>query len=324
MSDNRPGDDARRGPTIDDTIDTPSLIPGDEQLLAATTAGAVSARSASLTADAWRELRRSPLFIVSTALIVIMVLMAAVPQLFTRQDPRVCDLANSRKGPEPGHWFGFDIQGCDYYSNVIYGARPSITIGITVTAVSAIIAVVFGSMAGYYGGAADSILSRFTDIFFGIPFILGAIVLLNTFPVRSVWTVCGALIVFGWMTLTRLMRSSVISARDMDYVNAARALGAPNSRIIRRHILPNAITPLVVYSTVTVGTTIAAEATLSFLGVGLQLPAISWGLQISQAQTLFQQSPHLLLFPAAFLSVTVLSFILLGDAVRDAFDPKLR
>ena len=120
------------------------------------------------------------------------------------------------------------------------------------------------------------------------------------------------------------MRSSVISARDMDYVNAARALGAPDGRIIRRHILPNAITPLVVYSTVTIGTTIAAEATLSFLGVGLQLPAISWGLQISQAQTLFQESPHLLLFPAAFLSITVLSFILLGDAVRDAFDPKLR
>jgi oligopeptide transport system permease protein len=324
MSDNRPGDDARRGPTIDDTVDTSSIIPGDEQLLAATTAGGVSARSASLTADAWRELRRSPLFIVSTALILIMVLMAAFPQLFTRQDPRVCDLANSRKGPEPGHWFGFDIQGCDYYSNVVYGARPSIVIGITVTAISAIIAIVLGSLSGYYGGTIDTIFSRLTDIFFGIPFILGAIVLLNTFPVRSIWTVCAALIVFGWMVLSRLMRSSVISARDMDYVNAARALGAPDGRIIRRHILPNAITPLVVYSTVTIGTTIAAEATLSFLGVGLQLPAISWGLQIAQAQTLFQQSPHLLLFPAAFLSVTVLSFILLGDAVRDAFDPKLR
>jgi oligopeptide transport system permease protein len=324
MSDNRPGDDLREGPTIDDTVDRGSFVAGDQEELAATVGGAVSARSASLTADAWRELRRNPLFIVSSAIIIIMVLMAAFPWLFTRQDPRVCDLADSRKGPEPGHWFGFDIQGCDYYSNVIYGARPSIVIGITVTAISAFIAVVLGSMAGYYGGTLDSLLSRVTDIFFGIPFILGAIVLLNTFPVRSVWTVCAALIVFGWMTLTRLMRSSVISARDMDYVNAARALGAPNGRIIRRHILPNAITPLVVYSTVTIGTTIAAEATLSFLGVGLQLPAISWGLQISQAQTLFQQSPHLLLFPAAFLSVTVLSFILLGDAVRDAFDPKLR
>jgi oligopeptide transport system permease protein len=324
MSDNRPGDDRQRGPTIDDTVDRGSFVPGDEEVLAATTAGAVSARSASLSADAWRELRRNPLFIVSTVLILIMVLMAAFPQLFTRQDPRTCDLANSRQGPTSGHWFGYDIQGCDYYANVVYGARPSITIGIVVTAVSALIAIVLGSAAGYYGGGLDSVLSRVTDIFFGIPFIVGAIVLLNTLPVRSVWTVCAALVVFGWMTLTRLMRASVISARDMDYVNAARALGAPNGRIIRRHILPNAITPLIVYSTVTIGTTIAAEATLSFLGVGLQLPAISWGLQISQAQTLFQQSPHLLLFPAAFLSVTVLSFILLGDAVRDAFDPKLR
>ena len=133
-----------------------------------------------------------------------------------------------------------------------------------------------GSLSGYYGGTIDTIFSRLTDIFFGIPFILGAIVLL-TFPVRSIWTVCAALIVFGWMTLSRLMRSSVISARDMDYVNAARALGAPDGRIIRRHILPERDYALVVYSTVTIGTTIAAEATLSFLGVGLQLPAISWG-----------------------------------------------
>jgi oligopeptide transport system permease protein len=324
MSDTRPRDDMREGPSIDDTVERGSFVAGDQEELAATTGGAVSTRSASLSADAWRELRRNPMFIVSSVVILVMVLMAAFPSLFTRQDPRVCDLAFSRQGPQSGHWFGFDIQGCDYYSNVVYGARPSIVIGITVTAVSALLAVVLGSMAGYYGGGIDSVLSRVTDIFFGIPFILGTIMLLSTFPVRNVATVCGALIIFGWMTLTRLMRASVISARDMDYVNAARALGAPDGRIIRRHILPNAITPLVVYSTVTIGITIAAEATLSFLGVGLQLPAISWGLQISQAQTLFQQSPHLLLFPAAFLCVTVLSFILLGDAIRDAYDPKLR
>jgi len=301
--------------------------------------GGIGGRQASLTADAWRELRRSPLFIFPAILILLMLTVAAFPQLFTNVDPDnpqkfPCLLSNSVARPSSEHWFGFDLQGCDYYSRVIYGARPSITIGVVVTLASALIAIVVGSLAGYYGGWIDAVFSRLTDIFFGIPFILGAIVFLsavqgaNIFGLitleRGVGTVIVALTIFGWTTLTRLMRSSVLSARDMDYVNAARALGASDRRILVRHILPNAITPVVVYGTVTVGLIIAAEAALSFLGVGLQPPAISWGLMISESQRRILTAPHLLLFPGLFLSVTVLSFLMLGDAVRDAFDPKLR
>lgn len=301
--------------------------------------GGFGGRQASLSADAWRELRRSPLFIFPAIVILLMLTIAAFPQLFTNVDPDdkqkfPCLLSNSVGRPSADHWFGFDLQGCDYYSRVLYGARPSITIGVVVTLLAALIAVVLGTLAGYYGGWLDSVLSRITDVFFGIPFILGAIVFLSAVQgveifglltlERGVLTVIIALTLFGWTTLTRLMRSSVLSARDMDYVNAARALGASDLRIMTRHILPNAITPVIVYGTVTVGLIISAEAALSFLGVGLQTPAISWGLMISESQRRILTAPHLLLFPGLFLSITVLSFLMLGDAVRDAFDPKLR
>jgi ABC-type dipeptide/oligopeptide/nickel transport system permease subunit len=168
------------------------------------------------------------------------------------------------------------------------------------------------------------VISRFTDIVFGLPFILGAIVVLSVIGDHSLWWVTLVLVLLGWTTMTRLSRSSVLSVRDSDYVNAARALGASDLRILLRHVLPNAIAPVIVYATIYIGIIIAAEAALSFLGVGLQLPAISWGLMISEAQTRVLTAPHLLLFPGAFLSLTVLSFILMGDALRDALDPKLR
>ena len=167
-------------------------------------------------------------------------------------------------------------------------------------------------------------MARVTDIFFGLPLLLGAIIILNVFSSRGLAQVCIALIVLGWPTTLRLFRASVISVKDTDYVAAARALGAGNGRIILKHIVPNAIAPVLVYSTIAVGGIIAAEATLSFLGIGLQQPAVSWGLQIGGGQRLIRTAPHIILFPSMFLSVTVLSFILLGDALRDALDPKLR
>jgi len=322
-----------------DVADPGSATPGATSTATAQVGG-FGGRQASLTADAWRELRRNPLFIFSAAIIVLMLTIAVFPALFTRGvDPRdkqqfPCLLQNTVARPSVDHWFGYDIQGCDYYSRVIYGARPSITIGVVVVALSVIIAVVVGTVAAFYGGLIDTVFSRVTDVFFGIPFILGAIVFLSAIQGveilgfitldGGVSTVVIALTVFGWTTLTRLMRSSVLSAKDMDYVQAARALGASNRRLMVRHILPNAITPVIVYGTVSVGLIIAAEAALSFLGVGLRTPAISWGLMIAESQLRITTSPHLLLFPGLFLSATVLAFLMLGDAVRDAFDPKLR
>lgn len=278
----------------------------------------------SLWSDAWHELRRNPVFLISLGIIIVMGIMAIAPGLFTNADPRDCNLSNSLVRPSSEHWFGFDLQGCDYYARSIYGARISISIGLTVTTFAALLAVIMGSLAGYYGGAIDAIIARMTDIWFAIPTILGAIVILSLLGERGFLTVSFVLVILGWPTMLRLYRSSVLSVKEQDYIEAARALGANDFRILYKHILPNAIAPVLIYAAITVGVIISAEAALSFLGVGLQLPAITWGLMISSAQTRILSAPHLLLFPGAFLSVTVFGFILMGDSLRDAFDPKSR
>lgn len=281
-------------------------------------------RTATLWGDAWRQLRRQPIFIISAITILILVIFSFFPSVFATHDPLDCNLIDSLLTPSSEHWFGTDLQGCDYYSRTIYGTRVSISIGLLVVLFVTIIAIVGGSIAGYYGGTTDSIIGRITDIWFVIPTILGGIVILSVIRQRNVGTVSLVLIVLGWATLLRLVRSSVLSVKANDYVDAARAMGASNVRIIVRHILPNAIAPVIIVSAIYVGVVIAAEAALSFLGVGLQLPAISWGLMISNAQRRIITAPYLLVFPGAFLTVTVFSFILMGDALRDALDPKLR
>lgn len=279
---------------------------------------------ASLWGDAWKELRRNPLFVGSAVIVLVLLVMTAVPQLFTSGDPRDCTLDRSLQRPTGDHWFGFDLQGCDYYTHVIYGARASVTIGIGVTLTAAVVALVLGSLSGFYGGFLDSLISRISDVFFGLPFVLGAIVILSVVGDHGLMWVGFVLTLLGWPTMTRLTRSSVLAVKDSDYVQAARALGGNDFRLLTKHVLPNSLAPVIVYATIYVGIVISAEATLSFLGVGLQLPAISWGLMISGAQTRVLDAPHLLLFPGLFLSVTVLAFILMGDALRDALDPKLR
>ncbi len=281
-------------------------------------------REASLWSDAWHQLRRNPLFLVSALLIVVFITMAIVPGLFTGIDPNECSLTRSLGRPSADAWFGYDVQGCDYYARTIYGARASIAVGLLVTGAAVTIAIIFGSLAGYYRGWIDAVIARITDVIFGLPTLLFGIVLLAVIEDRGILQVAFVLALIGWTTMLRLMRSTVLSVSQADYVQAARALGASNLRIIRRHVLPNAITPVLVYATIFVGIIIVAEAALTFLGVGLQLPTISWGLAISAADTRLLEAPHLLFFPGLFLSTTVFSFILMGDALRDALDPKLR
>lgn len=285
-------------------------------------------RQASLASDAWRDLRRNPVFLVAGFVVLLMLVISVVPRLFSgwfgHGDPHACNLDRSSDGPTSGHPFGFDKQGCDVYANVIHGARASISVGLLVTVVGVVIAITLGCLSGFYGRVIDAVVSRLTDVFFGFPFILGALVVLTSVDSRSVLTVSMVLALFAWPTLTRLMRSTVLSVKEMDYVTAARGLGATDWRLIRRHIIPNAVAPVIVIATINVGSVIVAEASLTFLGIGLDSSTVSWGRQLSEAQNDFQVSPHLLIFPSIFLSVTVLSFILLGDVVRDAFDPRLR
>lgn len=283
-----------------------------------------------LWGDAWRDLVRRPMFLAAGTLILLLLVMAAFPQLFTSVDPTEQALSRAREEPSAQAWFGYDTQGRDIFARTIYGARASIVVGVLATAATVLIGSVAGLVAGYAGGWVDSLLSRFGEIFLGLPFVLGAIVILTTLnsatgvpnPVRIISLVIAAIAVLSWPLAMRIMRSAAISARNQDYVKAARALGAGPMRIILRHMLPNCLAPVLVYATIALGGFIGAEATLSFLGLGLQSPVVSWGVMIADSRDYITVAPHLLLFPAAFLVVTVLAFVMLGDAVRDALDPK--
>jgi oligopeptide transport system permease protein len=285
-----------------------------------------------LLGDAWTDLRRTPLFWISSVLILLFLVMAAWPSLFTNADPTYGLLQRSRVPPSADAWFGYDVQGRDVYARVIYGAQASIVVAVLSTIGTTLFGGVMGVIAGYRGGWFDAILSRVADIFFGLPFVLGGIVILFTFNPpgsnRGKWAiimiVVASLVTLSWPLSMRIIRSSVLATKEADYIMAARAMGANSTRIVFKHLIPNCLAPLLVYSTILIGSFIGAEATLTFLGVGLRSPVVSWGIMITEAQNYIRVSPYLLLFPAAFLVVAVLSFVMLGEAVREALDPKLR
>lgn len=282
----------------------------------------------SMWGEAWRNLRRRPLFIISALLILLIIAVAAFPQLFT-QTPAdgACYLADSNAGPAPGHPLGFTLQGCDVYARLVYGTRASLLVGVITTVCVVVLGGSLGALAGYYGGWLDAVIARLGDIFFALPLILGAIIVMQL-PMfrenRNIWTVVLTLVVFGWPQIARITRGAVISVRNADFVVASRALGVSKFQALVKHVLPNALAPVIVTATISLGTFIVAEATLSFLGIGLPPDIMSWGNDISAAQTSLRANPAALLWPAGALSVTVLSFIMLGDAVRDALDPKAR
>ncbi|MDG4783771.1 ABC transporter permease [Micromonospora sp. WMMD961] len=285
-----------------------------------------------LLGDAWRDLRRKPLFWISATLILIFLLMAAFPALFAPGDAVNGSLSRSLDKPSANGWFGYDVQGRDVYARVIYGARASIQVAVLSVLGTLLIGGAMGIISGYRGGWVDALLSRIADVFFGLPFVLGAIVILTTFngsgagnsKNKIMGLVTASLIVLSWPVVMRLMRSSVLATKEADYIVAARALGAGTGRIILKHLLPNCLAPLLVYGTIMVGSFIGAEATLSFLGVGLKSPVVSWGIMISDGQNFVRVAPGLVFFPAAFLVTAVLSFVMLGESVREALDPKLR
>ncbi|MER7458191.1 ABC transporter permease [Micromonospora sp. NPDC126480] len=308
---------ARRGPSGE---------PGAPNQVGGTSVAA--GRPRSLAGDAWRDLRRKPIFWISLTLVVLVTAMAAVPGLFTANDPTDCVLARQHAAPSGGALFGYDFQGCDTYARAVYGTRASLLVGALSAVLSGLIALTVGMLAGYFGRWVDAILSRVIDIVLGIPLLLAAIVLLKRVasdsPSVRIAAVIFVLAVLGWTTTARVVRSSVITAKEQDYVAAARMLGASDARIMWRHILPNALAPAIVVLTIALGSFIAAEATLSFLGIGLRDPTISWGQDIDTGRTHMRESAIPLVVPSTFLALTVLAFIMLGDAIRDAFDPKLR
>ena len=310
------------------TQGTESYVVGPEHLEDAV---AKPGKPRSLASDAWRDLRRRPLFVIAGAVILLLVVIAVFPSWFTSADPNLKDLAHTREPPSADAWFGYDLQGRDVYARVIYGTRWSLLVGIGAAVFTVLLGSLLGILAGYSGGWLDGLLSRIGEVFFGLPFVLGAIVILTLFrnagvngALPIVGVVVLSLAVLSWPVAMRIMRSAAIAAKQQDYVKAARALGARPARIVFRHLLPNCLAPVLVYATIALGAFVGAEATLSFLGIGLRDPAVSWGVMIADSRNFVRVAPHMLLFPAGFLTVTVLAFVMLGDAVREALDPKLR
>lgn len=269
-----------------------------------------------------RALLHKPQFVLCSLLLLVFFTMAAVPGLFTSVDPRSCDLSKSRLGRSPGHLFGYDIQGCDYFANVVYGARPSVLVSIVASFGVFILAAVLGLLAGYFPGFVDSLISRTADVLFSVPGIVVLIVVLNSVPNRSIWVIVGVILLIAWPHGMRLMRSTVFSVRNREFVLAARSIGVPPLRILRKHVFPNAMAPLLAMTTLGIGGMVGLEAVLTFLGVGLQPPSISWGSQFGVAAS-YRDTPHLFIWPALFISTMTISFMIIGDSIRDALDPKL-
>ena len=271
--------------------------------------------------DVGRGLRRRPKFIIAASLIAFVIVIAAFPGLFTSVDPSYADPYQSMLAPSAAHWFGTDLQGHDIYARTVHGARASITVGLGATLAVFVVGGLLGALAGFYGGWFDALVSRIADVFFGIPLLLAAIVLMQVMHHRTVWTVIAILALFGWPQLARIARSAVLEVRGSDYVVAAKAMGLSKFQILLRHVLPNAVGPVVAVATIALGTFIVTEATLSYLGVGLPPSVISWGGDINLEQTRLRAGSPILFYPAGALAITVLAFMMMGDALRDALDP---
>lgn len=273
--------------------------------------------------NAWLKLRVNPVFFIAAFLIFVILTISIFPGLWTHSDPLACDLSHSREPSSFEHIFGYDIQGCDIYPRIIYGTRASVLVGVLTACFVLFFGGILGVLAGYFGGVIDTIISRFIDIFFAIPMLLGAIVVLQMFKSNeTVFKVVFVIGLFSWTSVARIARGATLEAKNKEYMVASKALGASKFALIFKHIIPNIFAPVISTVMVSLGTYIVSEATLSFLGIGLPPTIVSWGGDISTAQPSLNSHPMILFWPSLFLAVTVFSFILLGDVVYDAFNPK--
>jgi peptide/nickel transport system permease protein len=302
---------------VDPAAVAPAAVPGGD---APSTEELGEARP--LRADVWRRFRRNRLAMVGLVFLVLLILAATFAPLITPYS--ITDRSQSfRASPSADHWFGTDGIGRDVYSRVVFGARVSLRIGILATAISLVIGVTLGAVAGFFGSWSDTVITRLVDVFLAIPYVVLAVAIATVFG-RSENAVILVLGLTGWLAMTRIVRASFLSLRNLEYIEAARALGFSRARIMFRHILPNALQPIIVYGTIAVGSAILAEAALSYLNVGPQDPTPAWGLMVAQGKGQLASAPHLLFFPGAAIFLTVLAFVFVGDGLRDALDPKLK
>lgn len=306
----------------------------------------------SLWRDAWRRLKKNRAAVVSAVILAVMILGCIFVPVFGSHDYATQDLALGATAPSGAHWMGTDPLGRDIMARVFLGGRVSFAVGIIATLVSFAIGVTWGGVAGYFGGRVDSVMMRAVDVLYTFPFLILVILLQvffankdgafhhlfqkaigpfvtdatdpSWFPVFQINFVFAALGGISWLTMARIVRGQVIALREQPFVEAARSIGVGHTAIIFRHLLPNALGPIIVYTTLTIPQIMLTEAFLSFLGMGTQEPLSSWGLLASKGAEVMELYPWMLVFPAVMLALTLFCFNFLGDGLRDALDPRIR
>ena len=273
--------------------------------------------------DAYVRIKKDKVAVVCLFFVLFLVIIAVFAPLITPYDQSFQDVTNILKGPSPEHLLGTDQFGRDILSRIIFGTRISLSVGLVAQSIAMVIGVVLGALAGYYGGKMDTVISRIIEMFASFPQILFAIVIMFVLG-TGVINVFIAIGLVGWTSVARVIRAQVIQLKENEYVEAAKASGGTNLKIIFRHLIPNCLSTIIVIVTMEIPANIMYEASLSFLGLGVQPPGASWGEMISSARQFLRQSPTFSIFPGIALVLTVLAFNLLGDALRDALDPKLK
>lgn len=279
---------------------------------------------------AFRRFRRNKGALVGLVLVIVVTLLGVAGPWLAPYDPvdqftetlLLDDGLPTGPGVAPGHWLGGDDLARDELSRLLSGARVSMLVAYLATGLALLIGVSIGLVSGYLGGRVDTVLMRLVDVVLSMPFLLIAIVMQRVFDAPGIWTICVVLGVLSWTTLARVTRAKTMEARELDYIQAARALGLRHVRILARHVLPNVAGPIIAIATIMVARMIIAESALSFLGLGVRPPTASWGSMLNDSQSLLLGVPRLTLYPAVLISMAVFGFNLFGEGLRDAFDPK--
>lgn len=280
-------------------------------------------KSTSFWKDAWRRFRKNKLALFGVVVIILLAIMAFIGEPISGHTYDKTNLMNANKSPSADHWFGTDNLGRDVFARTWYGAKISLFIGLMASLIDLIIGVIWGAVAGFFGGKVDEYLMRIADILYGVPYLLVVILLMVIMP-KGLWTMIIAMTITGWISMARIVRGQVMQLRSEEYVLASSSLGASNSRLLFRHLIPNSLGPILVTLTLTIPTAIFTEAFLSYLGLGVPAPQASWGTMSNDALSAFQYYPYQLFFPAFFICLTILAFNVIGDGLRDAVDPKER
>jgi peptide/nickel transport system permease protein len=271
----------------------------------------------------WRRFKRHKLAVASLIILCLLYLMAIFAPLLATHDYQAVAPEKKNQAPSSEHWFGTDDVGRDIYSRILHGARISLSVGFVAAGFAVLVGTIVGAVAGYFGGAVDDILMRITEIFMAFPTFFLLITVVSLLP-RSIFNIMIVIGLTSWPGLARMVRAEFLSLREQDFSEAARAIGASNRRIIFRHILPNAMAPIIVSTTLRIGGAILTESGLSFLGLGVTEPFPSWGNILNRGRNFIRYAPWITIAPGFFIFITVLCFNFIGDGLRDALDPRLK